>query len=389
MFFKIKVSEIKKYLKLDLFYLAIFVLAVGGMPAHAISGLSDTLNKFEPKRPYPYQEREVTFVNAQAGVTLSGTLTLPEGRGPFPAVVLVAGTGPNDRDVNYYDRHPFLVVADALSRRGIATLRYDKRGVKKSTGDFKSAITSDFEKDALAAVKYLRGLPEINPQKVGMVGHSEGGLIVSMAAAESKNLAFGVLMAGPGLKGDKRFELQVHYAAEHEGADPKVVETMVNLNQRAIQIVRSDKDKKWTRQRLDDLFVQGYSGLTDAEIKKFEEVLAIWGTEKTVKDIFMTSWYRQLVDSDPQVYLRKVQCPILAMNGDRDMNEVFPDGMNGIGKALKEAGNRDFTLKVFAGLNHMFQKCETGTPLDYPAIRETVAPEVLDYMTDWILKQTR
>lgn len=375
-----------KYLK---FYLVIFAWTLFGLPAHSIADPSDALNPFEPQRPFPYQEREVTFVNAQAGVTLSGTLTLPEGKGPFPAVVLVAGSGPNNRDCHYYDRHPFLVIADALARRGVAALRYDKRGVGKSSGDFKSAVTQDFEKDALAGLDYLRGLPEIIPQKVGMIGHSEGGLIVPMAAAESKDVAFAVLMAGPGLKGDKRFDLQVRYAAQGEGGDPRVVETMVNLGREAIQTIRSDKDKVWVRQRLDDLFNQGYSRLNAAEKQKFDEVLGIWGTKESVKEMIMTPWYRQLVDSDPQEYLRKVQCPILAMNGDKDMQEVYPYGMKGIEEALKEGGNRDYTLQMFPSLNHMFQKCKTGTPLDYPEIRETVAPEVLDYMTGWILKRTR
>jgi len=346
-------------------------------------------NSFEPQRPFPYKEREVTFVNPQAGVTLSGTLTLPQGKGPFPAVVLVSGSGPNNRDEGYYDRHPFLVIADALARRGIAALRYDKRGVGKSSGEFKGAVTRDFEKDALTGIAYLRGLPEIIPQKVGMAGHSEGGLITSMAAAESKDVAFAVLMAGPGIKGDKRFGLQARYAAIGEGADPKVIETIVNLNRGMIQIIRSDKDKNWTRRQLDDLFNRSYSGLSDAEKQKFDQILSTWGTEESVKEMVMTPWYRQLADSDPQAYLRKVQCPILAMNGDKDMEEVYPDGMNGIEEALKEGGNRDFTLKMFPGMNHMFQKCKTGTPLDYPAIRETVAPEVLDYMTDWIVKHTQ
>jgi len=328
-------------------------------------------------------------VNPQAGVTLSGTLTLPQGKGPFPAVVLVSGSGPNNRDEGYYDRHPFLVIADALARRGIAALRYDKRGVGKSSGEFKGAVTRDFEKDALTGIAYLRGLPEIIPQKVGMAGHSEGGLITSMAAAESKDVAFAVLMAGPGIKGDKRFGLQARYAAIGEGADPKVIETIVNLNRGMIQIIRSDKDKNWTRRQLDDLFNRSYSGLSDAEKQKFDQILSTWGTEESVKEMVMTPWYRQLADSDPQAYLRKVQCPILAMNGDKDMEEVYPDGMNGIEEALKEGGNRDFTLKMFPGMNHMFQKCKTGTPLDYPAIRETVAPEVLDYMTDWIVKHTQ
>jgi dienelactone hydrolase len=344
---------------------------------------------FEPQRPFPYREREVTFVNPQAGVTLSGILTLPEGKGPFPAVVLVSGSGPNNRDEGYYDRHPFLVVADALARRGIAALRYDKRGVGKSSGEFKGAVTRDFEKDALAGIAYLRGLPEIIPQKVGMAGHSEGGLITSMAAAESKDVAFAVLMAGPGIKGDKRFALQVRYAAKGEGGDTKVVEAIANLSRGMIQIIRSDKDKNWTRQQLDDLFNRSYSGLSDAEKQKFDQILSTWGTEESVKEMVMTPWYRQLVDSDPQAYLQKVQCPILAMNGDKDMEEVYPDGMNGIAEALKEGGNRDYTLKLFPGMNHMFQICKTGTPLDYPEIRETVAPEVLDYMTDWIVKHTK
>ncbi len=370
-------------------YLGLFALALMGTPIHPLADTPDNLNVFEPQRPYPYLEKEVTFVNLEAGLTLAGTLTLPKGKGPFPAVVLVAGSGPCNRDEGYYDRHPFLVVADALARRGIAALRYDKRGVGKSSGLFKGAVTRDFEKDALAGLAYLRGKPEIIPQKVGMIGHSEGGLIVSMAAAESKDLAFGVLMAAPGLKGDQRFKLQVRYAAQGEGGDSKVVETMVNLSQEAIQIIRSDKDKNWTRQKLDDLFKKGYSNLSDAEKLKFDQVLGTWGTEESLKNLFMTPWYRQLADSDPQAFLRKIQCPILAMNGDKDMEEVYPDGMDGIEKALKESGRRDFTLKLFPGMNHMFEKCKTGTPLDYPEIRETVAPEVLDNMTDWILKHTR
>lgn len=326
-------------------------------------------------------QRPVTFFNHQAGVTLVGVLTLPQGGGPFPAVIQVAGSGSYPLGPNQ------LLMADAFAKKGIAALCYDKRGCGKSSGDYDSAHTTDFEKDAMAGFEFLRGLPEINPRKVGIIGHSEGGLIAPMAAAECPDVAFIVLLAGPGLAGDKRWTLQTVHIALSEGADAKVVQDIKDMAGEAFSMLETQKDDQKAKERLDDILRKGYARLNEVEKGQLREALE--ADNITLDERMVKPWYRLLLQWDPAENLRKVKCPVLALNGDKDVAVVYPENLDAIGKALKEGHNQDYTLKVFPGLNHLFRHCQTGSPLEDIGNQPTIAPEVIQFMGDWILKHMK
>ena len=332
-----------------------------------------------PTPSFPGSEKEVTFVNPDAGVTLAGTLTLPEGKGPFPAALLIAGSGPNLRGPF------FLLVAQALARKGVASLCYDKRGSGGSTGDFKTATCQDFEKDALAGIKYLRQLSEINPRKVGMIGHSEGGLIAPMAAAESKDVSFIVVMGAPGLGGAKGRDLYIAHKAAAMGAEPKTIEVLVRMTRDAEEVIRSNQDNLLTGKKLDEILKDGFSGLGEEEKRKG---LFVFGGEtvEAVKAKALSPWYRSRIGIDPQENFRKVRCPVLAMNGEKDAYAAWPENLDAIGDALKEGHNPDYTLKAFPGLNHALQQCKTGSPTEAVPHPETLAPEAMRLLVDWVVK---
>jgi fermentation-respiration switch protein FrsA (DUF1100 family) len=326
-----------------------------------------------PKKPYPYREEEVAFDDAAANVRLAGTLTLPPGEGRFPAVVLVSGSGANTRDEPILGHQIFLVLADALTRRGIAVLRYDKRGVGASTGDYAKATTMDFANDAEAAVAWLRGRPEIDAGHVGLIGHSEGGLIVPIVAVKDPKVAFIVMMAGPGVDGIDILLEQGRLIGRAMGAsDAKLAESEA-LRRRLFDIVRSEKDPAVAAAKLKtavDAYAKA-SGLPEA-------------TVEAQSGMVNSDWFRFFFDYDPVPTLRQVRCPVLALNGSLDL-QVPPDqNLPPIRAAL--AHDSDVTIVELPGLNHMFQPAKTGSPAEYSQIEETIAPVALDTITDWILK---
>jgi uncharacterized protein len=326
--------------------------------------------------------QQTTYINEPAGVTLAGTLTLPEGKGPFPAAVLVGGSGPGVRGPY------FLLIADALAQRGIAALCYDKRGAGDSSGNYQTATCEDFEKDALAGLEYLRHLPQINPQKVGMIGHSEGGMIVPMAADDSENIDFIVLMAGPGISGEKGGDLYVTHKASALGANTKTIQVLVRMLRDANQVIKTQKDDGLARKKMDEILEAGFSGLSQEEKGKALFVLGGDSVE-AVEDKALSPWYRDKMGIDYQVNLRKVKCPVLAMNGDKDGYVACPENLNAIGEALKEGHNPDYTLKMFPGLNHAFQRSKTSSPKEVVPSQATMDPEALQFMVDWIVKHTQ
>jgi hypothetical protein len=326
-----------------------------------------------PKKPYPYREEQVAFDDAAANVRLAGTLTLPPGVGPFPAVVLVAGSGANTRNEPILGHQIFLVLADDLTRHGIAVLRYDKRGVGASTGDYAKATTMDFANDAEAAVVWLRGRPEVDAGHVGLVGHSEGGLIVPIVAVRDPKVAFIVMMAGPGVDGLDILLEQGRLIAKAMGAtDAKVAENGA-LQRQLFDIVRSEKDPALADAKLKtalDAYAKA-NGLPEATVE------AQAGT-------FNSDWFRFFFDYDPATALRQVRCPVLALSGSLDL-QVPPDqNLPPIRAAL--AHDADATIVELPGLNHLFQPAKTGSPAEYGQIEETIAPVALDTITDWILK---
>ncbi len=323
-------------------------------------------------------EKPVYFVNQQAGVTLAGTLVLPPGKGPFPAALYLVGGGP-------WGRNPSLfATAESMAQRGIAVLIYDKRGIGQSTGDFKSSHTPEFQQDALAGWDFLRKQPQVNPRKVGIIGHSEGAVIAMRGAAENPDIAFVVLLAAPGLKGDQQQTLQSVQKGIYEGADGKVIQVIREMTGKALPMLETEMDEAKAREKLEGILQESYAKLDDQEKAQLRRVLE--RDNKTIEDQIATPWYRQLLLWDPAEALEKVKCPVLAVNGDKDVAVVYPQNLDAIGKALKKGGNQDYTLKMFPGVNHILLHCKTGAPDEALAYQPRIANEILVFMGDWLVQ---
>lgn len=340
----------------------------------------------EPKKPFPYKEEEVLVAHAKADVKLAGTLNLPQGDGPFPAVFLITGSGPQNRDEELMGHKPFAVIADYLTRRGIAVLRVDDRGVGKSTGKFAEATSEDFTGDALACVAFLKRLKEINPKQIGLIGHSEGGLIAPMAAVQSDDVAFIVLLAGPGVPGEEILYSQGQAILKAAKVPPELLARQRRVQEAMFAIVKAEKDVAVAEKKLKEFLDKETAALSEEEKK--EAAKQKGAAEAQIKQV-LAPWFRFFLSYDPRPTLRKVKCPLLAITGELDLQVLPKENLAEIEKALKEAGNQDFTLKELPKLNHLFQHAETGSPSDYGKIEETFAPQALELIGDWILKRTK
>ena len=324
-----------------------------------------------PKKPYPYREEEVTYANRTQNVTLAATFTIPQGKGPFPAVLLITGSGPQDRDENLLGHKPFLILSDYLTRHGIAVLRADDRGTGKSTGVFSGATTADFSTDTEAGVAYLKTRPEVDPHKIGLIGHSEGGVIAPMVAARNKDVAFIVMMAGTGVTGDQILPAQAEAIAVASGTNPDEAAKNAAKEKEMLTLVETEKDQSVLEKELKEKMA---GDVPDAQIGM--QILQI-----------TSPWFRYFLTYDPASALRKVTCPVLAINGSLD-KQVLPDqNLPAIRKALDEAGNKRVEIDELPGLNHLFQTAKTGAPTEYAEIEETMSPVALEKITSWILKQ--
>lgn len=324
-----------------------------------------------PVKPYPYHEEDVTFSSSAAGVTLAGTLTVPEGKGPFPAVVLISGSGPNDRDETLLGHKPFLVLSDYLTRKGVLVLRYDKRGVGKSTGKYSAATTADFADDAEAGLNYLKTRPEADAHHLGLIGHSEGGTIAPIVAARDKDVGFIVLMAGTGVPGDQILVEQHRLIALAMGMPPEAVDKEVAQEKQFIALVEREKDDAVVEK---EVRAKMGADVSDAQI----------GT--MVKEL-TSAWFRYFFTYDPATSLRKVQCPVLVLNGSLDLQVPPQQNLPAIRKALEEGGNQHFEIYELPGLNHLFQPAKSGAPSEYAAIEVTIDPVVLNRIASWVVRQ--
>jgi len=337
----------------------------------------------EPKKPYPYQEEKVVYKNKEAAVKLAGTLTSPGQEGPFPAVLLISGSGPQDRNETILGHHPFLVLADYLTRLGIAVLRVDDRGVGKSGGDFTQATSEDFASDVLAGLEYLKSRQEINPKQIGLIGHSEGGIIAPMVAVQSSDVAFIILMAGTGLMGEEILYLQGELILRAEGASDEAIAKNRSLQEQMFTVVKEEKDNSVAEKRLRAILQDAMSEVSEEERK---------GAEATVEaqiQWVLSPWFRHFLAYDPKPTLMKVKCPVLAINGQKDVQVPPKENLAAIEEALKLGGNNNYTIKELPGLNHLFQTAQTGSLSEYAKIEETISPTALEIMSDWILEQTR
>ncbi len=337
----------------------------------------------EPKKPYPYNEEEVVYENKKAGISLAGTLTLPASKGQFPAVILITGSGPHDRDEWLAGHRPFLVLADNLTRRGIAVLRVDDRGIGKSTGNFSKATSEDFAGDVLAGIEYLKSRNDISIGKIGLVGHSEGGMIAPMAAVQSPDVAYFVMMAGPGLTGDDILYFQNEQIYRANGAGNETILKKRIIIERVFSIVKQETDDSIAQEELRRVYDEEMVKLNDTE----KEQLRYSSQDRDEFKQYLSPWWRFYLTYDPKPDLMKVKVPVLAIIGEKDWHVSPDENLKAIGDALKAGGNKNYTIREMPGQNHLFQTAQTGNPSEYGAIEETISPITLKVVGDWILQQ--
>ena len=326
----------------------------------------------EPKAPYDYYSEEVTFENKKENVLLSGTLTLPKKEGNYPVVILISGSGPQNRNEELFGHKPFLVLSDYLTKNGIAVLRYDDRGVGKSTGNFTNATSADFATDVNSAIEFLKTRKDIIVSKIGLVGHSEGGLIAPMVASKNKDINFIVLLAAPGLRGAQVLLLQKEKIERTMG----IPETAIEEGQRIFSELYKMIYKK---EKAENLKTYLKSQL-NTKSKDAEEVDAII-------DQLDSKWMRFYVNYDPYNAINETKCAVLALNGENDLQVPYKENLDKIQNTLQKSRNNNFKIKSYPKLNHLFQTSTTGSLSEYITIEETFSPNVLQDISDWILKQ--
>ncbi len=339
-----------------------------------------------PKEPFPYNSEEVVFENKIEKFNLAGTLTIPKGNGKYPAVILVTGSGPQDRDETLLMHKPFAVLADYLTRNGIAVLRYDDRGVGLSKGSFAKATSMDFAQDALAAVEFLKTRKEIDSKKIGIAGHSEGGLIAPMCAATSSDVAFIVLLAGPGISGKEILLMQTQLILKAEGSTQKELENADKLNKRIYDVIENEADSLTTFNKLRALFDEDVKNLSAEEKNKPEYSEQAFSRKVS---ILLNPWFRFFVKYDPRPILEQLTIPVLAINGEKDLQVPPKENLKAIDDALKTANNKNYKIVELPNLNHLFQPTSTGKPSEYGQIETTFSEDALKIIGDWIKQTTK
>ena len=322
-----------------------------------------------PEPPYPYDSADVTFTNASAGLTLAGTLTQPEGEGPHPAVVLLSGSGPQDRNSEVSNHKLFHVLADHLTRQGIAVLRYDERGDGDSEGTFDGATSVDFAGDAASAVQFLQEHPEVDRDAIGLLGMSEGGLVAPMVHVQQEPVAFLVLMAGPAVSGGDIIVEQSARIAAAQGASAPATDSIRTVQRRLLEAVQSAPDSAALAETVRPLLAT-----RGASSEQIDSQL----------DQLTSPWFRFFVQHDPASTLRQVDVPVLALYGSRDLQVPPEQNVAPMRAALGNSPSDDTTVRVLDGLNHLFQPADTGLPTEYAQIDTTMAPAALHTVSDWI-----
>ena len=334
----------------------------------------------EPKKPYPYNEENVVFENKKAGIKLAGTLTFPKSKSKIPAVILVTGSGQQDRNEEVGKHKPFWIIADYLTRNGIAVLRVDDRGIGGSTGIFDQSTTGDFAEDALAGITFLKSRQEINPKKIGIIGHSEGGTIAALAASKSSDVAFIVSMAGVFTNFEDVVIDQIVNQLQLQGKKDEDIELERNWRKKIYSLAKENTDSATAAKGLWEI----YNKLSEDEVTRLN-----WpkGRHDAQIKLVLNPWWRYILSMDNKTILINVKCPVLAIYGELDQ-QVIPDkNIPVIEEALKKGGNKNFTVKKLPGLNHLFQTAKTGSEYEYIRIEETISPQALNMISDWILKK--
>ena len=316
-----------------------------------------------PEAPFPYSVEEVSYPHTSGAFEFAATLTLPKGKGPFPAAILVSGSGPQDRDETLMGHKPFLVIADHLTKAGVAVLRFDDRGTAQSGGTFAGSTIDDFSTDVESAFQYLLTRDEIVPQKIGLIGHSEGGMTAPLFAARQPQVAFVVLLAGLGVDGTTLWAEQQRDMAEAYGL-PNGESIYQAMRVFAGQVIAGDSPQAIEQ----NLLSKGYDKAT---------------AQQYVKAV-ANDWGRSFFTYQPKQVLPKLTMPVLALNGEKDLQVAAVSNIGGMKAIFANSGNQDVTLKTLPDLNHLFQPAESGLPDEYGRINQTFAPQALAIISEWI-----
>lgn len=339
----------------------------------------------EPSPPFDYIIEDVTFSNKKDKITLGGTLTTPK-TGNFPIVILISGSGQQDRNSEILGHKPFWVIADYLTKNGIGVLRIDDRGVGESGGNPATSTTHDFAGDIEAAVSFIKTKKGIHTKKIGLIGHSEGGMIAPIVASRDKSISFIVLLAAPGIPCDELLMEQTFLIAKVSGATDNEIAEVQKINKSVYDLAKSDLTNEALKSDLEKVFVaQLYKDSASINLNKNERTLMINQQVESVS----YPWFRNFLRFKPEEYLKKVKCPVLALNGDKDLQVSAQSNLDGIKIALTKGGNKKITIKKYPNLNHLFQECITGSTEEYGEIEQTFSPQVLSDMREWILNQTK
>ena len=326
----------------------------------------------EPHEPFPYRSEEILFMNQAAKIQLAGTLTIPQKPGKYPVVILITGSGPQDRNEEILGHKPFLVISDYLTRQGYAVLRYDDRGVGKSEGDFASSTSADFATDVNSAIRYALSRSDIDSKQIFLLGHSEGGSIAPAVAAKNKKVSGIILMAGPGLRGDKLLLLQKEKIELAMGIDSSEVQHGLKVFEEVYGLILNSKDDNALQQQV-------YHKLAS----QVDSAMA-----KNLSVQICGNWFRYFIRHDPALDLEKVKVPVLALNGGNDLQVPATENLAAIETALKKGGNKNITIKRFPHLNHLFQESDSGLPSEYGTIEQTISAEVLESIVSWLQRIT-
>lgn len=348
------------------------ILTITALPLFSQSPRPQT-----PKGPFDYRVSEVKIPNKKDGVVLSGTLTMPaKGKG-FAAAIMITGSGPQDRDETIMEHKPFAVIADYLTRNGIAVLRCDDRGTGKSNGNFEQATSADFANDILACFDFLKKEKKIDKTKIGVIGHSEGGMVAAMVAAQQPETAFVISLAGTGVPGIRVLDKQNLEINLSMGLPRKDAEANRDNVMQMLDVVLTTQDSKLAEEKL-NLMMDSLLAPQKEFIPNFEEY------KRSQINGINSRWMKFFLQYDPATDWEKVKCPTLLLNGEKDLQVDATINLEAISKALEKGGNYNYRTVVFQRSNHLFQVCEKCTLQEYATIEETIAPDVLEEMLDYI-----
>lgn len=341
----------------------------------------ENLRPQHPKKPYPYHSEDIKVLNPKANIHLAGTLTKPNQGSKFPAIILISGSGPQNRDEEILDHKPFLVLADYFTKLGYAVLRFDDRGTYASEGDFSTATSLDFADDVNTLVDYLKSRKDIDANKIGLMGHSEGGVIAPMVASKRKDLDFIVLLAGTGTTGKEVILDQINAINKANGESEETIEHAHHTSKVIFNYLKTIKDHSNKATLLTEFFNTKID--QDPKFSVPQGMTKEQFIQSQVPSL-SSNWMSFFLFYNPQDALKQVSCPVLAINGEKDLQVTYKLNLSEIEKALKQSKSPAFKTESIPNLNHLFQECKTGSPNEYQQIKQTFSPKALQLISDWL-----